>query len=267
MHYHEFLQKACPPLDLEWRKYRRRDARRGVEKRCRELGLVDYSAYLELLQRDPVEAAGLADRMRVTVSRFFRERARWERLASVVLPHLLMEKPAGEPLKLWSAGCCGGEEPYTLALIWLSAVQPRFPGATVDILGSDIDAASLKRAHVGLYEAGSLRELPRELRRDWFERKGEGCWQLAEAVKQRVRFVRHHLLQDPPPQGMDLVCCRYLAFTYYRGGRLREAAERLATALRPGGALMIARKEDLGDAQNWFTPWPDVPGVFRKNAC
>ncbi len=267
MHYHQFLKQACPPLDLEWRKYRRRDARRRIEKRIRELGLADYAAYLQRLRSDPNEAAGLCDRMRVTVSRFFRERERWEPLTATVLPQLLMEKSAGEPLKLWSAGCCGGEEPYTLALIWLSEVLPRFPGRQVDILATDIDGASLERAREGLYDHGSLRELPRPLLRDWFEEQGEGRWRLAEPVKQLVRFARHHLLEDPPPQGIDLVCCRYLAFTYFRGRRRLAAAERLATALRPGGALMIARKEELGNAAGLFTPWTDAPGVFRKQAC
>jgi chemotaxis methyl-accepting protein methylase len=75
--------------------------------------------------------------------------------------------------------------------------------------------------------------------------------------REAASFREHNLLEDPPPRGQDLVLCRYLAFTYYRGER------RLHAALRPGGALMIGRKEELGQAADLFAPWPDAPGVFR----
>jgi chemotaxis methyl-accepting protein methylase len=71
-------------------------------------------------------------------------------------------------------------------------------------------------------------------------------------------------MTDPLPAGLDLILCRYLAFTYYHGERRRLAGRRLWQALRPGGALMIGRKEGLGPAGDLFTPWPEAPGVFRK---
>ncbi len=263
MRYDEFLKQACPPLDLEWRKYRRRAARHRIEKRLAELGLRDYAAYLERLRGDPAEAAGLADRMRVTVSRFFREQERWEILATRVLPRLASEKEPDQPLRLWSAGCCGGEEPYTLALLWRARLLARFPRQRVDILATDIDDASLERARKACYEPGSLREVPKDLRRRWFRREG-GLWRLADEIAAMVRFEKHNLLTDEPPPPMDLVCCRYLAFTYYRGERRLAAARRLQRALRGGGALMIARKEELGIAARLFSPWPQAPGAYRR---
>lgn len=86
----------------------------------RDLGLKDYGAYLDLLRRDPGEAAGLADRMRITVTRFFRERERWDILVDRVLPGLVAALGEGGRLRVWSAGCCGGEEPCTLAMLWLA---------------------------------------------------------------------------------------------------------------------------------------------------
>ncbi|HEY7746684.1 MAG TPA: protein-glutamate O-methyltransferase CheR [Desulfuromonadales bacterium] len=259
MTFDNFLKAACPPLDLEWRKYRRRAARHRVEARLRELGLDGFAGYLDRLQCDPAEAAGLADRMRVTVSRFFRERQLWDSLFQKVLPTLLRERSPTDPLRLWSVGCCGGEEPYTLALLWgeCFALRP------VEILATDIDTASLERARTAVYDVSSLREVPAVLRRRYFHRQ-DHLWRLDAAIAGQVRFAAHNLMTDPLPVGLDLILCRYLAFTYYRGERRLLAARRLWQALRPGGALMIGRKEDLGPSRALFTPWPEAAGVFRK---
>ncbi len=262
MQFDEFLQQACPALDLQWRKYRRRAARHRIDQRLRELGLAGYEDYLALLRADPLEAAALPETMLVTVSRFFRERERWEILARQVLPRLLAGKAAGEPLRSWSAGCCGGEEPYTLAIVWREAGQP---AAGLDILATDIDEESLARARRAEYQEGSLREVPDEVRRRHF-RPRDGRWAVREEIRKTVRFARHHLQRDPPPEGMDLVLCRYLVFTYFDGRRRLQAAERLRQALRPGGALMIGARENLGEAERIFEPWPGAEGIFRPGA-
>jgi len=259
MTFDDFLKAACPPLDLEWRKYRRRTSRHRVEARLRELGLDGFAGYLERLRCDPAEAAGLADRMRVTVSRFFRERQLWEGLFQTVLPALMQERPPTEPLRLWSVGCCGGEEPYTLALLWRERFAPR----SVEILATDIDAASLERARAAVYNLSSLREVPAVLRQRHFIRQ-DHCWRLDAAIAGQIRFAVHNMMTDPLPAGLDLICCRYLAFTYYQRERRLLAARRLWQALRPGGALMIGRKEQLGPAGGLFIFWPEAPGVFRK---
>jgi chemotaxis methyl-accepting protein methylase len=257
MTYDEFLQAACPPLDLEWRKYRRRAARHRIEARLRELGLDGFAPYLKRLRADQAEAATLADRMRVTVSRFFRERGCWAAVAAEVLP-ALRQSSAGRPLRLWSAGCCGGEEPYTLAILW----RELFAGEPVAILATDIDPASLTRAAAAVYAAGSLREVPPPLLERYFRREG-GRWRLLPEVVSMVRFARHDLMTDPLPGRFDLICCRYLAFTYYRGERRNLAARRLWRALRPGGALLLGARE-APPAAELFLPWPEVSGAFVR---
>lgn len=263
MRFDQFLKEACPPLDLEWRKYRRAAARRRVDQRLKELDLPDYAAYLERIRSDAAEAAGLAERMRVTLSRFYRERERWEVLRRTALPQILRGKAPDEPLRIWSAGCCGGEEPYTLALLWLEHFKEKDPDRPLEILATDIDTASLERARLGVYQPGSIREVPREILQRHFRRQGQD-WHLDAQVKAMVRFARQDLMRTPPPRAMDLVCCRYLVFTYFGGRRRLRAARRLRQALHPAGALMIARKEDLGTAEELFEPWPGAEGLYRR---
>ncbi len=145
--YDAFLKEAC--LDLAWRKYRRRAARRRVRDRINELGLADYQSYLNILRENGEEAARFPDRIRLTLSRFFREKERWEALASSGIPSLLEESPS--PLfKVWSAGCCGGEEPYSLALLWRDQLEGQYPGQPIVITATDIDEPSLQRPRKGV---------------------------------------------------------------------------------------------------------------------
>ncbi len=266
MHFDDFLKKACPPLNLEWRKYRRRAARHRVNDRIKELGLEGYASYLERLRTDPAEAEMLPDVMLVTVSRFFRENDRWEKLKKEVLPQLVKNCPDNRSVRAWSIGCGGGEEPYTLALLWLHYLKSRYPGRILEILGTDLDTPSLKRASRGIYMKSSLREVPEEILHRWFHQE-KGTWKLDTRVQQMVRFRHHHFMNDPLPGEMDLVFARYLPFTYYKGTRRHAAAQRLWLALRPGGALMIGCKEDLGlPERELFEPWPDAKGIFRRKS-
>ena len=264
MEFDSFLQQACPPLGLQWRKYRRRAARHRIDRRLKELGIVDYTSYLDLLRTDPAEAEGLADTMRVTVSRFFRDRACWIDLVQKALPLLLAEMPAGSTFRVWSAGCCGGEEPYTIALVWLEYLRPIFPTLDISILATDIDDSSLERASRGLYSEASLREAPPGIRDKWF-RPSNGLWRIDESVGDLVRFENRNMMKDPLPSAIDLVLCRYLIFTYYRGERLAKAANLVHEALRPGGVLMTGSRESLNAAcEDLFEPWPGSRWIYRK---
>jgi chemotaxis protein methyltransferase CheR len=259
-----FLRQVCPSLGLDWRKYRRRSARHRVERRIWDLGLDDLDSYRELLHTNSEEAKGLADLMRVTVSRFFRDKSCWTQLAWEVLTKIITENTRDAALRVWSAGCCGGEEPYTVALLWLEYLQPIFPEHSVDILATDIDDAALERARKGAYADGSLREVPAAIREKWFHRKC-GMWLLDEHVRNMVRFEKRNLMTDALPSQMDFTLCRYLAFTYYRDMRRLEAAQRLAYSLRPWGVLMIGQKETIDTSQYQFLdPWPGNEWIFRK---
>ncbi|UFS72376.1 hypothetical protein LPW11_09320 [Geomonas sp. RF6] len=220
-----------------------------------------FENYLEYLRHHPAEMAGLADLMHITMTRFFRDGDCWRTLADTWLPALIAEKGKGSVVRAWSAGCCGGEEPYTLAMIWLDKMSSE---GGIEITASDIDEASLSRAKEGCYEKGSLREVPPEyLDRFFTKQKTRFC--VKKDVTSLVRFERRNIMTDPGPTSIDLVFCRYLVFTYYRGERLRAAAQRLSTALRPGGLLMIGKKEELAEeALEYFCPVPGERFLFRK---
>lgn len=264
MKYDAFIKELCPPLDLQWRKYRRRAAKHRVDARMKELEIQGYEQYLEKVRTDPAEAAALPDRMRVTVTRFFREKRGWDELRDRILPGIISTSGSSGVIRAWSAGCCGGEEPYSLAILWLQYLLPLYPEQKLEIIATDIDTESLERAAAGIYGHQSLREVPHELRDQWFSRVGDQ-WRLSEEPRGLVTFRQSNLMTEPPPLGMDLVLCRYLPFTYYHGGRLGAAAAKLWEALRPDGVLMVGAKEALvPPALQFFEPVPDTRFFYRR---
>lgn len=258
MKYDHFLQHVCPELGLNWRKYRRKGARRGVLARMAELGLASFEEYAALIRLQPEEGERLPDIMHITVTRFHRDAMCWGELARV-LPELATP---GRTFRVLSAGCCGGEEPYTMAMAWRELFEERF--GQVEILAVDMDRPSLERARKAVYDKRSLRELPAGWREKWFTSSGRR-FRLSSGVIRMVRFEHGHLIDDPLPGPFNLIMCRNLFFTYFTRDRRFQAALKLWGVLCPGGALMVGEKEGLGPRElEIFTPWPGARCFFRK---
>lgn len=266
----ELLHDALPRLGLRWEGFRRVRGQvcKRIERRCRELGLVDLADYRAYLEACPEEWGVFDALCRVTISRFGRDRAVWEALEQEVLPVLAGRALAAgrRTLRAWSAGCASGEEPYTLALAWRHAVAPRFPGLPLRVLATDVDKTVLRRARQGCYPHGSLRELPRDCWLEAFvldERDGTAC--LLPRFRQGVRFIQHDLRGDPPPGLFDIVLCRNLAFMYFDRDGQRAACARISASLRPGGALVVGAHERLPVGVEGFLPWPGSRCVYLRN--
>jgi chemotaxis protein methyltransferase CheR len=257
----EFLRWALPRLRLRWQGFRkvRRQVCRRIERRVEELGLAGGADYRAYLAANPGEWARLDELCHVTVSRFYRDRGACELLRDEVLPEL-----AGQAVvEAWSAGCASGEEPYTLALIWHFGVAPRFPSAALRILATDVDEAVLGRALMAEYPVSSLRELPQEWRLAAFEALGDR-YRLRDELRSSVTFLRHDVRCEPPGGPYDLVLCRNLAFTYFAEELQREVAARLASCIRPGGALVLGTHERLPLEVAAFAPRSETLRVYRR---
>lgn len=157
-------------------------------------------------------------------------------------------------VRVWSAACASGEEPYSLAMLALEAFAPG--PAPVDVLATDIATSSIARARAGRYGARSIRHVDPAMRARWFT-EGPGGLTVGGAVRELVRFGRHNLLSDPiPPLGeppFDLVVCRNVLI-YFELDAVRETIRRLRAALVPGGTLILGAADRL-------TGGPELPPV------
>ena len=244
------LRWAAPRLRLRPEGFRRVRGQvcKRLGRRLRALGLPDLAAYRERLEADDAEWAVLDSLCRVTVSRFYRDASVFDVLRDELLPALLSsrrrERSAPTVLRVWSAGCASGEEPYTVSVLFRFGLQPRFPEARLELVATDADAALLARARRGCYRRGSLRELPEDwVRRAFPGEDPEPC--LAAPLREGLVFLQQDLRADMPEGPFDVVLCRNVAFTYFAPPLQVEVLARLVRRLAPGGLLVIGSQERL----------------------
>lgn len=219
-------------------RYRPTTVSRRVLNRMISVGSSTFEHYLALLRADEHEALRLLDRVTIKVSRFYRNPVTFDALRLTVLPALAAANP-GRPLRIWSAGCGCGEEPYTLAMLLDEAGIPGTVEAT------DIDPGALERAALGRrYVSATLSELPLELRNRYLEPE-DGGYTVRKSLRDRVRFSRHDLSAElgPPAGGaFDLIACRNVLIYFARGPQER-AMHALRAGLAEGGYLCLGEAE------------------------
>jgi chemotaxis protein methyltransferase CheR len=206
------------------------------------------AAYLTTLSADAKldgELGELARELTVGETYFFRHGDQFRALLEVALPERLSARAASRKLKLLSAGCASGEEPYSLAI--LLRERGIEPGFEVSIQGLDLNPEALEKARRAVYSTWSLRETPAELRERWFERDGRD-FRLASSVREAVRFDQHNLILPAPsllPKAyFDVVFCRNVLM-YFTPEHAAQAVSQLAAALAPGGFLFLGHAETL----------------------
>lgn len=262
-----FLRWALPRLHMHWPGFRkvRRQVCRRLDRRWRELGLADADEYRRYLRTHADEWQRLDAMCRITISRFYRDRIVFATLALKVLPALANEalQRGDRTLKIWSAGCGSGEEPYTLSILWRCELQTRHPEFTIDILATDADPVLIHRALEAHYEFSSLKELPERYRDAAFAHDG-AVYRLEPEFRQRVHFLEQDIRQIRPEGPFDLVLCRNLVLTYYDHDTRIAVLKKIVAAMRRGAALVIGAHENLPDHEEELSPWFDKRHIFRR---
>ncbi|MBI4525429.1 MAG: chemotaxis protein CheR [Deltaproteobacteria bacterium] len=263
----EFLQWCLPRLHLRWRGFRkvRRRVYKRLNRRLQDLGLPSVEAYRVYLEDHPVEWAMLDRLCWINISRFYRDQGVFRHLQHEILPQLAQQIVARREREIscWSAGCAGGEEAYTLAIIWRYCLATQFPTLCLRIVATDIDFEAIQRAERGCYRASSVKDLPTEWRAEAFVTiADELC--LKDEYRAPITFMVQDIRERAPEGPFQLVLCRNLVFTYFDEILQKKTLQRLTDGLTPGGVLIIGNLESLPDGPWGIQPWSKRPGVYRK---
>lgn len=238
-------------MGLHYPQERLADLQRGVAAAAPDFGFTEAEACADWLLSIPLEKPQLdtlANHLTVGETYFFREKPTWEVLSRDVLPPLIAARRGrAQRLRFWSAACCTGEEPYSLAIL-LHQLLPDIHDWQVTILATDINASFLQKAIAGRYREWSFRDNQASLRERYFDRTADGRYDIRAQFRRLVRFEHLNLVTDSYPSlatdtnAMDLILCRNVLM-YFTAGQIARVVAKLHRSLVDGGWLAVSPSE------------------------
>ena len=229
-------------LDINLEYYKDEQMKRRLDSWLVRSGSASWADYLHRVRADAGELSRLRDYLTINVSAFFRDPERWQALRQTVLPALLAGRPR---LRVWSAGCSLGLEPYSLARL----LEEVTPARRHTILGTDLDRGALAKAKArGPYSAEDVQNVTAQQRQAFFD-PGGPPWYVRTQVASRVVFREQNMLADDFETDFDLIVCRNVVI-YFTEAAKAQLYQKFYQALRPGGVLFVGGTEIVPKAQD-----------------
>ncbi|WP_406032006.1 PAS domain S-box protein [Nocardioides sp. NBC_00163] len=243
--------------------YKRSSLARRIQKRMTDIGVESWTDYRDRLETDAEEFSYLFNTILINVTSFFRDAEAWTYLQEEIIPKILATAEGEEEIRIWSAGCSSGEEPYSLAIAFAEAMGLQECLDRVKIYATDVDQEALLQARAGVYGTRALKNLPEELRDRYFEQNGTS-YGFRSDLRRRVIFGRHDITRDAPISRLDLLVCRN-TLMYFNVEAQREIMDRFNFALGEGGFLFLGKAEMLTSSDR-FGVVNMRQRIFRRNS-
>ena len=235
--YEDFTLKIKKMTGIDLSLYKEGQMKRRLISLYEKRGYKSFRDYYQAIEGSHEILNEFLDRMTINVSEFYRNYKRWEVLETRVLPALLS---SSRKLKIWSAACSTGEEPYTIAMI-LSKFMPL---SQINILATDIDENVIARAKLGIYPERSLAEVPNDMKKKYFSQEQSGFYKVADDIKRTVTFKKHNLLADSFDSGFDLIVCRNVLIYFTEEAKV-TLYNKFSQALREDGVFFVGSTEQI----------------------
>ncbi len=237
-----------------------------LSRRIRTLGMLRFGEYLNVVEREPQERVEMLDRIVTNETKFFREPKQFEFLESEVLPRWLAEAEArsrARRVRVWSAGCSTGQEPYSIAMTLLAQLE----GWDIEVLATDISGRALRQAMAGVWPMDKASEIPEKYLKNYMlrgVRSQDGRMSASAQTRAVIRFQRLNLHDELPELGaFDLIFCRNVLIYFDLASRT-QAVTRILTRLAPAGFLFLGHSESL--LSSGLRLRPVAPSVYTRMA-
>ncbi|HYM12730.1 MAG TPA: protein-glutamate O-methyltransferase CheR [Bryobacterales bacterium] len=273
-HYGPLKEHLIRSTGLAYYTDKDEDLAGRIGRRLAALGMRDCASYLDILhdpEKGEGELAALAAELTIGETYFFRHSEQFDALRQIVLPDILERNRASRRLRIWSAGCATGAEPYSVAVLLRRDLVDQIAGWEVTILGTDVNRSFLARAREGRFEEWALRATSEDLRHCCFERQGNS-WALRPEYREWVSFQYHNLAKHPFPSlvhnlaAFDLILCRNVMI-YFGPAVIASIVERFEECLVGGGWLVVGHAEPNTEVFRQFLT-VNAPGatLYQKAA-
>ena len=258
------LEKIYRERGFDFREYKETTLKRRIARRLRARGVDTYAGYEGVLSRDPAEYDRLFDDLTINVTGFFRDDAAFEALEKVALPAVISRNAGtGKVIRIWSAGCATGEEPYSIAVILMELLGSDIALWDVTVMATDIDDRALKHAGDGVFSRGAIKGI----RTPWLEKyflPEKSSFRVQPALRRLVTFERHDLTGDPPYRDLDLVVCRNVLI-YFASTLQSRVFMALHEGMKNDGFLLLGKSEaPAGKTSRLFHCVDSKAKLYRK---
>lgn len=235
---YEYFKKAIYDLTkVDLNAYKEKQMKRRIDTLIGKHGITGYDKYVQALKTDTKMFEEFVNYITINVSEFYRNPDQWTLLDRDIIPELIGK--FGKNLKIWSAACSTGDEPYSLVM----ALSRHIPLNQIKIYATDLDKQVIAKAKVGLYNEKSIAAVPEDLKSKYFTKVGPS-YQISEEIKKRVEFHEHNLLRDTYPTDYHLIVCRNVLI-YFTEEAKDEVFVKFHKALAQGGILFIGSTEQI----------------------
>lgn len=237
--YEGFKKEVLKLTKIDLNAYKEKQMKRRIDTLIAKTGAKEYAEYVKLISTDKKRFDEFVNYLTINVSEFYRNPEQWKILDQQIIPELI--KKFGKNLKIWSAACSTGDEPYSLVM----ALSRHLPLSQIQIYATDIDKQVIAKAQGGLYSEKSIVSVPDDLKRKYFTKVGPS-YQISNEIKSRVEFKQHNLLLDTYPQQVHMIVCRNVLI-YFTDEAKDEVFRKFNNALAKGGILFIGSTEQIMD--------------------
>lgn len=236
MNYEKFKQEIYEISGIDLNSYKERQMKRRLNSLINKKNFDGYKSYIEALKKDQLLYDEFMNYITINVSEFYRNPEQWIKLKETILPMLIRQN---RNLKIWSAACSSGDEPYTLAMI----LNEFFPLSDIRIIATDLDKDILEKAKKGIYNEKSVANLPKTYLRKFFIQDGH-TFKISDEIKQCIQFKHHNLLSDNYPSNCDLIICRNVLIYFTEEAKI-EMYKKFNKALTTSGVLFVGSTEQI----------------------
>ena len=246
----------------DFSNYKRATILRRIERRINVRGLSSLSTYTTFLNETPEETQALLKDLLISVTNFFRDREAFHYLETTVIPRLIQNKKADEPLRIWIAGCATGEEAYSIAMLLAEQMEDKREAPLVQIFATDIDETAIATARDGWYTLNDAADVSPDRLRRFFTPEAEG-YRIKRDLRESILFALHNVIKDPPFSRLDMITCRNMLI-YFNGTAQNRVMETFHFALKPGSFLFLGSSESVDGANDLFASVSKQFQVFQS---